>query len=62
MFITVVCIIFLLTFIHLSVEKLTISVAVFTFQPCSECLAGVPECLEVSELFGLADLRKSCLK
>lgn len=48
--------------IHLFVEMFTIPVTVFIFQPCTECLAGVPECLEVSELFGLTDLRKSCIK
>ena len=47
--------------IHLFV-KFTIPFAVVIFQPCAECLAGVPECLEVSELFSLPDLRKSCIK
>lgn len=31
-------------------------------KPCAECLTGVPECLEVSELFSLTELKKSCIK
>lgn len=31
-------------------------------KPCSECIPGVFECLEASELFSLAELKNSCIK